>query len=185
MISLASGLPLLQVGNSGISDYSSEWLETSIRNAAEEAGHDEWWFASDIVRSLFLYLKERFQSSVITVNQLFEKLRLTLTALGFNDIANNLRDQVPPCRISLMQIAHEASSSGFYELCFFQRLGARLDDASEMGTKTICASGLKMAVKQLCGSKRWSRSCDRLHWEILSFIQRRLGNRQDLTVQIV
>ena len=84
-----------------------------------------------------------------------------------------------------MQIAHEAASSGSYELCFFQRLGARLDDAAGLGTNTICASGIKIAVKQLCGSKRWSLSCENLYREILSFIEQRLGDHQGLTLQIV
>ncbi len=185
MISLASGLPLLQIGDRGVSEYSSEWLETSIRRAAEEAGHAEWWFAPDIVRSLFLYLKERFQSTVITVNQLFEKLRLTLTALGFQDIAKHLHDQVPPYKISLLQIASEASVSGSYELSFFQRLGASLDEAVVTGTDLIHAHGIKSAVRKLCGARRWGPSCERLQKEILAFMEERAGREASLTLRIV
>lgn len=184
MISIASGLPLLQVGDRGISEYSSEWLETSIRSAAEQAGHAEWWFATDVVRSLFLYLKERFHSNVITVNELFEKIRLTLEALGFQDIAIHLHDQVPPCRISLVQVAHEAWMSGSYELCFFQRLGTCLDEAVATGTDTIHLCGLKPATKKLRGAKRWSPACAQLHQEILVFIDRRARGKEALTLQV-
>ena len=184
MISLVSGLPILQVGDRGICDYSTAWLESSVRRAAREAGHADWWFAEDIVKSLFLYLEERYDGSVITVNQLFEKLRLTIAALGFDEIAKRLRDQVPPCRISLPQIASEASESGFYEWRFFERLGSRLDEAAGMGAEHICASGLKRAVRQLCGAKRWCRTCDHLHREIVAFIEGKLSGHERLTFQI-
>ncbi len=184
MISFASGLPVLQVGDCGVSDYSSEWLETSIRSAAAEAGHGEWWFATDIVKSLFLYLKERFDSSVITVGELFEKLRLTLTALGFNDIASHLHDEIPPMAISLVRMANEASVSGGYELSFFRRLAESLDAAVGSETRVIHMRGLKPAVRRLCGAKRWSPSCEALHGEILTFVQRRMDGFSAVNLQI-
>ncbi|MCH1503077.1 hypothetical protein OAN94_06060 [Verrucomicrobiales bacterium] len=184
MISLASGLPVLQIGDRGVSHYSSDWLETSIRSAAAEAGHEKWWFATDIVRSLFLYLRDRFQDTVITVNQLFEKLRLTLTALGFQDIATHLHDQVPPCRISLMQLAVEAETNGFYEFYFFRRLGESLDDAVATGTHLIATNGLRRAIRRLCGAKRWSPSCERLYQDTLTFIRNRTADHHAVRVQI-
>ena len=184
MISLASGLPVLQIGDRCVSHYSSEWLETSIRSAAEEAGHEGWWFASDIVRSLFLYLRDCFQDTVITVNQLFEKLRLTLSALGFQDIATHLLDQVPPCRISLMQLATDAEMNGFYELHFFRKLGESLDEAIATGTHLVSTSGLRRAVRVLCGAKRWSPSCESLYQDTLTFIRDRTAAHDAVQVQI-
>jgi hypothetical protein len=184
MISFASGLPLLQVGDRGVSDYSSEWLETSVRAAAAEAGHDEWWFATDIVRSLFLYLKERFHASVITVNELFEKLRLTLVALGFNDIADHLHDEVPPVAISLVRLANEAMVSGAYEFRFFQRLEESLDSALGAETKVVQVQGLKTAVRRLCGAKRWSPACEKLHKEILTFMRSRVEGQPTLKLHV-
>jgi hypothetical protein len=184
MISLASGLPVLQIGDRGVSHYSSDWLETSIRSAAAEAGHEGWWFATDIVRSLFLYLRDRFQDTVITVNQLFDKLRLTLSALGFQDIATHLHDQVPPCQISLMQLASEAETNGFYELHFFRRLGESIDEAVATGTPLISTTGLRRAVRRLCGAKRWSPRCERLYQDTLTFIRNRTSAHEAVRVQI-
>lgn len=185
MISLASGLPILQVGERGISEYSPEWLETSVRAAAERAGHDEWWFASDIVRSLFVYLRDRFNATVITVGELFEKLRLTLSALGFQDIAGQLRDQVPPFKISLIRMANEAAKGGSYELSFFQRLGRQVDEAVQTGATVVHATGIKAAVRKLRGARRWTTRCDVLQEEIMGFVRQRAKQREGITLHVV
>ncbi len=185
MIALASGLPVLQIGDCGIREYSAEWLEGSIRSAAKEAGHSEWWFAADIVKSLFLYLRERFTSGVITVNELFEKLRLTLGALGFQDIADHLHDEVPPCRIQLHHLALEASASGFYEWRFFTRLAEMLDEARRTSAEVIVATESENAVKVLLGAKRWTRACQRLHEEIVAFVQNHVREHHTLKLQLL
>ncbi len=183
MISLASGLPLLQLGDQGVSDYSPQWLENSIQQAAAEAGHDKWWFATDIVKSLFLYLKERFQSSVITINELFGKIRHTLEALGFGDIASRLHDQMPPWRISLTKMAFDASQDA-YELHFFPRLKQQLDQAGQSGAELIYADGLRDAVKLLCSTNRWKPQCEKLRGEVLTFINDHLKSGQALRVRV-
>ncbi len=176
MISLASGLPLLQIDDRRIAGYSPEWLEQSIQKAAAQAGHEKWWFASDIVKSLFLYLRERFEATVITVNELFGKLRATLEILGFQDIAARLVDQTPPLRVSLTELAQKASV-GAYELDFFKALAQVLGDASKEEGSEVHAEGLRDAVRMLCGTSRWTRRCEVLRQEIVNFVQSRLSEQ--------
>ena len=52
MIALPSSLPLLRVGRYELTTYGPEWVEDSIKDAARRAGHNEWWLACDITRSL-------------------------------------------------------------------------------------------------------------------------------------
>ena len=170
MISLASGLPLLQIDDRCIAGYSPEWLEQSIQKAAAQAGHEKWWFASDIVKSLFLYLRERFEATVITLSELFGKLRATLEMLGFQDIAARLVDQVPPMRVSLTEIARKASA-GTYELDFFRALAQLFSEAGKQDGGEVHADGLRDAVRLLCGTSRWSRRCEVLRQEIVTFVQ--------------
>jgi hypothetical protein len=179
MISLASGLPLLQIDNHRIAGYSREWLEQSIQNAAAQAGHEKWWFATDIVKSLFLYLRERFEATVITVNELFGKLRATLEVLGFHDIAARLEDQTPPLRVSLTEIATKATA-GAYELDFFKVLAKTLQDVRT----EVYADGLRDAVRVLCGTKRWNRRCDMLRQEIVNFLESQVSQEGTLKVHV-
>lgn len=179
MISLASGLPLLQIDNRRIAGYSKEWLEQSVQEAAAQAGHEKWWFATDIVKSLFLYLRERFEATVITVTELFGKLRATLEVLGFQDIAERLEDQTPPLRVSLTEIAAKAKA-GAYELDFFKALTKTL----EGGGSEVYADGLQDAVRLLCGTKRWNRRCESLCQEIVTFLQSQVNQGGAVKVHV-
>lgn len=67
MIALPSNLPLLRVGRFELTAFEPEWLEESIKDAARKAGHDEWWFACDITRSLILFLRNKFAGTVVTL----------------------------------------------------------------------------------------------------------------------
>lgn len=183
MISLASGLPLLQIGDQEITDYTPQWLEDSILEAASQAGHEQWWFASDVVRSLFIYLRDRFQSSVITLEELFEKLRRTLDVLGFHDISEQLHERVPPRRISLLALARQSILGGF-ELEFFDKLARELEQVERVGASQVRISDLKPAVKLLCGADRWRRDCETLAKHINDFIEGHLSHRDTVTFQV-
>lgn len=182
MIAFASGLPLLKIGNQAIAEYSPQWLEDTIRRAANHAGHESWWFAQDIVRSVFIYLRERFHASVISIEELFEKVRRTLEMLGFHDIAEQLSDTPPPWLISLPQIVSEAS--GGYELRFFQLLRLRMEEALKAGATQIHFVGLRPAAKTLCGASKWRMDCDQICEEVKLIAERQLSENNRVELHI-
>ena len=76
-------------------------------------------------------------------------------------------------RISLVELAQAAGTG--YELAFFDLLGRRLDDA--LGDEGGCFElfGLERCVKLLRAKKVWSRDCDTLRDEIVSFTRDHTG----------
>ncbi|MEM7144050.1 MAG: hypothetical protein AAF591_02875 [Verrucomicrobiota bacterium] len=169
MIALPAQMPLLQVGSLEVAEYEKEWLQETIVRAAEQAGHEKWWFAEDVAKSVIIYLQKRFNHNTITLNELFDKVSRTLSKFGFADVANALTPTPPLLRISLAEIARE-SGPGF-ELFFFQSLGSKLDELFALDADRIHCADLKRAVKLLAGSpKKWTPACSELKEEIIDFI---------------
>ena len=172
MVALASNLPLLKVGDSERTDYDTRWLESHIRDAAQTAGHDGWWFAEDIARSVFVYLEKRFSATVITLEQIADKVRLILRGLAFEDIAKELTIKAPPFRIDLPALAMRAGSG--YELVFFQLLVREIEIAAQSGAEYVSVTGVKAATRTLCGTRRWHRGCTPVHRELNAFVEHQL-----------
>jgi hypothetical protein len=169
MICLPNQLPLLTYGVHEVVQYESRWLTDSILEAAEKAGHQDWWFAHDISKAVIEYLRERFPSAFITIDQLYDKIARVLGHMGWDDIAAQLDRKPPPVKISLMEIAELASHG--YELEFFRILRHRLEEAATTGCQQILLHGLRDATKHLCRTARWSRACDQLTSDIVDFTQ--------------
>jgi hypothetical protein len=172
MIALASRLPLLRIGACDRSDYDPDWLEEQIRAAATSAGHERWWFAEDMARSVFVYLEDRFQDQVITLQQLSLKVKGVLEHLGFRDIAGELAIKPPPWTIDLAALALRAGAG--YELLFYKTLETELRLGIESKAELMSITGLRAAVKTLCGARRWQTRCEQTQRELAEFIKRRI-----------
>ncbi len=168
MITLHEQLPLLRNQRGEVLRYEESWLLDLIRDAAERTGMDDTWFAEHIAEGIAIYLKESFPGTSIDIDELFLKMRRTLTAVGFPHVAGNLQPSMPASRISLEELAEEAGSG--FELSFFGLLGEELRTVTRQPVNRIVISDLKRAVSKISGAKRWCRRCDRLASEILEFM---------------
>ncbi|HEV7866627.1 MAG TPA: hypothetical protein VGO90_03030, partial [Chthoniobacteraceae bacterium] len=76
-------------------------------------------------------------------------------------------------QVSLLELAVEAGSG--YELAFFDGLGRRIQ--SLMTERNCCFEffGLEPCVKLLRARKAWSRDCEALRAEIVSFARTQTG----------
>ncbi len=181
MIALPSSLPLLRVGRYELTTYGSEWLETSIKDAAKRAGHDEWWLACDITRSLMLYLRNNFPGTAITLEELNSRIRLILSKIGFKDIGDQVDLPPPSLKISLHDIALEAEC---FELRFFQLLQERLIELAELGARRITLSHARRGVKTLQSARNWGAKCDTLEQEIITFLRARLQSLPNCSMEV-
>jgi len=169
MICLPNQLPLLRYGTHEVVQYESRWLTDSILHAAEKAGHEDWWFAKDIARAVIEYLRERFPSSFITIDQLYDKIAKVLNHMGWTDIAAKLDRKPPPVKISLIEISELAGNG--YELEFFRILQRRIKDAAQAGSNQVLLFGLRDCIKHLRRARRWTLACDQLRREVIEFSQ--------------
>jgi len=170
LISLPQHLPLLRIGDLPLAPFEGDWLRRNIEQAAREAGHcGEWWPAEDIARGVVLYLRDSFDGSVICLEELFAKVHEALLRIGCGEIADCLRPEPPPVRLSLLEIAKDAGNG--FELLFFQLLRQRLTLLQKHRVSRVQFFGLKPCVKLLRAAKHWRHDCDLLYREILLFMR--------------
>lgn len=181
MIALSSNLPLLRVGRYELTAYEPSWVEDSIREAAKEAGHDEWWFACDITKSLMLFLQNKFAGTVITLEEMNRRIRQILEKIGFKDIGDRVNLCPPLLHLSLHDLAVEAEG---FELRFFQLLEDRLAELVHLGARRITISHARRGVKTLRAARHWSPKCDDLQETILQFLRNRLHSSMDCAIEL-
>ncbi len=181
MIALPSQLPLLRVGRYELVTYEAAWVEESIKDAAREAGHEEWWFACDITRSLMMFLRNKFAGTAITIEEMNRRLQQILGKIGFQDIGDRVRLSPPRLHVSLQDLALEAEG---FELRFFQLLEERLSELMTLGARCITLSHARLGVKTLRGMRNWGPKCDDLEQDIVHFLRKRLHNRPDCCVEM-
>ena len=177
MIALREQLPLLRVAQDEVVHYEESWIRDIISEAAARSGSDDSWYAEDIAKGVTIYLKERFQQTSISLDELFEKIARTLRAVGMPKVADNLQPSAPPTRLSLASIAEDAGNG--FELWFFHHLGERIGTLRGVGTKKLHCSELKMAVEQICRPKRWSQRCDQFQEEVLVYLAMELSQEAE------
>src|SRR5207244_10880089 len=90
-------------------------------------------------------------------------------------LASPLAPSPPAFHLSLPELAREAGTG--YELAFFDMLGRRIQDLMTVRANYFEFSGLERCVKQLRAKKVWSRDCDTLRSEIVSFVREQIGAR--------
>jgi len=182
MIALPSDLPLLQVGRYELMAYEPSWLEAAIKEAAEAAGHADWWFACDITRSLMLFLRNNYAGTSVTLEYLNRRIRQVLQQVGFEDIGDHVNLTPPQVNLSLHDLAMEAEG---FELRFFQILEQRLDELLGLGARKITLKHARRGVKTLRAVKNWSAKCDDLEQNIVHFLRSRLHARPDCAVEMI
>jgi hypothetical protein len=176
MIALPSQLPLLRVGPFELTTYEGAWIATCIRSAAARAGHQDWWFAEDIARGVVAYLKTRFPATAITIEQLQQKICLTLATIGFQDVAAEVTVDPPLIRVNLHDLARQSEG---IELVFFQLLDHRVSQLQTVGAKKLSLTGTKAAIKKLRATKNWNPQCRVLEHEIVHLVRNRLSRHAD------
>lgn len=183
MVAFASPLPQLQISQEiEMTDYDGDWLCRSIEAAARRAGHENWWLAEDVARSVILYLQHRFEENVISLQTLRQKVCKVLSILGFEEIGSNLEIAPPPRNLSLVEIAHRSSCC--YELQFFQLLDRELQRYTGAGVRTVRLYGLRQAMRVVLGTRRWNGKCEQLAREVRDFAASRCDRLPAVTIQV-
>ena len=172
MIALPSQLPLLRIGDNELTTYEGSWITTCIRSAAERAGHADWWIAEDIARGVLAYLKTRFQSSAITLEELEDKICRTLEKIGFQDVAAKISVEPPMIQLNLRDMARQSEG---IELVFFNLLDSRICALQNVGARKLSLTGIKEAIKHLRAAKHWNNNCAVLEEQIVSLVRHRLS----------
>lgn len=186
MIALADGMPLMQLEDGRVMAFQRDWLLRALLQAASKAGYQKWWLAEHVAESVMAYLALHFEGNIVTVPQLVSAVQSVLEVIGYSEVAPHVAPGAPGARLSLMQLAQEAGTG--YELAFFDGLGRQLQTLLKGGTTFFELVGLAPCVKTLCARKCWSRGCDALQDEIVSFVRKQTAaagdSHEEITIRL-
>lgn len=185
MIALADGMPLVQLSGGRVVRFQPAWIFRALWKAAAKAGYQKWWLASYVVETAVFYLKSQYPRNAIPVPRVAELLGDILQVLGYGEIAPHLELGQPGERLDLVDLVNEAGEG--YELAFFNRLRERLQALIGSGTTDVDLVGLASCVKKLRSRKLWTRECDDLQQDIVSFVRTQtlaVPAKREISVQV-
>ncbi|MEO0416230.1 MAG: hypothetical protein AAF226_14880 [Verrucomicrobiota bacterium] len=168
MIALPHELPLIRVGDSSVAVCQPEWLAQTLTDATTGTKIPDW-LATDISKGVERFLARHYMGTTIDNDELFDRIGVTLNNMGLSDVAENLDKTPPPVRVSLTDLVRRAQHG--YELAFFSLLNQQLHSSLNGGAIFIEFYGIRRAVKNLTGSKKWNSRCDELRAEIVRRIE--------------
>lgn len=170
MISLIGTRPAIQVGRHQVLHYDTSWVGDALRRAADAAERHDFPFVDEIRIGIETYLETKCPLKLLSLEELFEKMRHMLNRIGCESIAENLKPLAPPVTLSLVHAAMEAGNG--YELAFFSSLRKELKELHEAGAEEIRFTGLRESAQLLCGTPKWDRRCEQLLADIRLFLNR-------------
>lgn len=173
MICLKDNLPVIQLTSGQVIAFDRDWLVRSLAQAAARAGYPKWWLATHVAASVTEYLREQQELNVLPVERLTAAVRSVLQVIGYGEIGRHFTPVPPRVQVSLVELAREAGTG--YELAFFEVLGRRLQELCREPGSYFELLGLERCVKLLCAKKTWSRDCDALREEIVTFAREQTG----------
>jgi len=173
MIAPRDEMPLVQFEGGEVSAFDPAWLTRRLVHAAAKAGYPQWWLAEHVSASVSNYLRYRYVGNVLTAPRLADAVHSVLQVIGYAEVATHFEPGPPPARISLLELAKKADSG--YELAFFELLARGMQQLLATRAAYFELFDLELCVKQLRSRRVWSRDCQTLREEIVSFLRERLA----------
>ena len=174
MIAFRDGIPLIVLGNRRAIAFDSGWLTRALNVAARRAGYPNWWLAPHVAESVHSWLQTLTERATMPVAHFTRAVREALKAIGYTKIGETFEAASPFARISLVELAQQAGNG--FELAFFHTLSRTLGEVLGTGGSYCELHGLEQCVKVLRKKKSWSRSCDELRSEIVTFARDRTAS---------
>ncbi len=152
---------------------SEGWLTETIKRSACAAGYKRWSLAGQVARAITVYLVDDWQTTTpLCVEHLRDMIRRSLQGIGFGDIAETTEVTPPRLTLSLVEIAERHPDAAK----FYAVLRERLSEALEVQLGGIGLCDLRGCCRVLAGAKRWTRACDLIHDELVTFCRDHLVN---------
>ncbi len=128
------------------------------------------------------YLEHKCSLQLLTIEDLYDRMRLMLERIGCGAIAKSLPLLAPPITISLERVAQEVGSG--FELAFFNRIHDDIEDLRRHGVEELRFIHTRDCVKMLRGTNHWNKQCEQLYKEIFSFLHSHGNPNQPNTKEI-
>jgi hypothetical protein len=145
----------------------------------DNANHLGESFLSNAVQAVLHFFKSDLDRTIVTVDEFSAALVKVLRGFGLNAY-DEKEKPARPLRIAEADLRGLASDSGRgFELLFFSRLRDELRAQLVGSPQVIRFNGLRSCVKQLTGSRRWTRRCQTLNDQIVDYLRTCLGSESN------
>lgn len=114
MIGFRNNRPLLKLGDFLIAEYGEQWLADALESAARQAG-TTLPFKEDLLASVRYYLEHECDLSVMSLSDLYDRIRRMLRDVGLSHLARELKDMTPPITVSVAEIARSVPFWLFFD----------------------------------------------------------------------
>jgi len=168
VIAFTGNRPVLQVGRHQVTHYDTAWLLEALQRAAADADLEGFPCLEEIGQGVTHYLENKCPLRLMTVDQLHQRVRKMLEAVGCTSIAESLRPFAPPVTISLVHAARQ-SGTGF-ELAFFETIRGEVTELRRKGASSIRFVDHREAVLIVTGREDWNQPCQHLLDELSGFL---------------
>jgi len=169
VISLIGNRPAIQIGRHQVIEYDTSWLDDALQRAARDAEIEDFPFVRDIRNGIEQYLETKCPLKMLSIEDLFERMRKMLVKIGCSHIAEKLRPLAPPVTVSLVHTAMTVGNG--FELAFFESIRSELAELRAAGAEKIHFTGIRESSLILRGSTKWNKHCQILLEEIESFLK--------------
>ncbi len=161
MICFKSKKPPLRIGDYLVSEYNADWLAEAFDTAAARLDMD-LPFRDDLITAVWTYLEETCPWRVLSLDELYRKIRAMLSEVGLSALASQLPELSPPVQVAIDEIA----KINPLLLFFASNLNRKVASLRSMGVTDYLFSGEKECVYELQGKKIWNKNSDFLLEEI-------------------
>ena len=167
MIALASDCLLFQLASGESVPLSAEMISIELMGGTAE------WFDSEFVRhaanAVFHYFKQDLDRQTVTVGEFAGALEKVLR--GFTPAGAGARAPRSQEWRSRTWAGWRANRERALELFFFPRLREELRHKMRQAPQVVRFRGLRSCVMQLAGARRWTRRCQTIEEQIVSFLR--------------
>ena len=115
------------------------------------------------------YFHHELQRTTVTLSEFTAALEAALRGLGLNVSCDTEASVAQGAPADLRRLAAEAGK--VFELGFFVRLREQVRQEMVASPTFVRFTGLRGAVKQLAGARRWCPRCERLSDHIVEFLR--------------
>lgn len=172
MIMLAGDYLLLELPSGESMPCSPDLLSRELLGGMTELFDSE--FVEHATNAVCHYFKHELGRQSVTVGEFRGALEKVLQ--GFAATAQSAAPPAPPPLVVEYDLGRLAlESAAGCELFFFPRLRADMQQHLRQGPRVLRVRGLRDCVKQLAGAERWSRRCEALEGEIVTYLRQCLS----------
>ena len=166
MIQLKADCLIFQTSNGEHVPCSAEWVTLELMGDSAEIVDPA--LIENASAAVLHYFKHELNQYFVSVAEFARALETVLRSLGLK-VSSSKSSEPQVAESDLRVLTHDAGKG--FELFFFPTLREEMKRNLRHTPQVIRLRGLRGCVKQLSGSVRWNRRCEKLNDQIVEYLR--------------